>query len=119
MKKTKTTRKIRLAALAALLALALFGLVSSPAWGRTAKAGTAVMADALPQEGMAKAPAEETEAAAEVSANPITYQVQDGETLYSICLKVYGSLSRVGEVCELNGLENPDKIISGQKLILP
>ncbi len=44
----------------ALLALALFGLVSSPAWGRTAKAGTAVMADALPQEGMAKAPAEET-----------------------------------------------------------
>ena len=66
-----------------------------------------------------KAPAEETEAAAEVSANPITYQVQDGETLYSICLKVYGSLSRVGEVCELNGLENPDKIISGQKLILP
>lgn len=65
------------------------------------------------------APPEETQAAAPVSENPITYKVQDGETLYSICLKVYGSLSRVGEVCELNGLENPDKIISGQKLILP
>ncbi len=48
-----------------------------------------------------------------------TYVVQDGQTLYSICLEVYGSLSRVNEICELNNLESEDKIISGQKLILP
>lgn len=48
-----------------------------------------------------------------------TYVVQDGQTLYSICLEVYNSLSRVDEICELNNLESQDKIISGQKLILP
>ncbi len=64
-------------------------------------------------------PSQPQETAAAVSGNQITYKVQDGETLYSICLKIYGSLSRVQEVCDLNGLENPDKIISGQNLILP
>ena len=48
-----------------------------------------------------------------------TYIVQDGETLYGICLKFYHSLKRLDEVCEVNGLENVDKIIAGQKLILP
>lgn len=47
------------------------------------------------------------------------YRVQDGETLYSICLKFYHSLSRVSEICELNGLEDENKIMSGQNLILP
>ena len=56
---------------------------------------------------------------AQPTGEQITYQVQDGETLYSICLKFYHSLSRVEEVCQLNNLENPDKIISGQNLILP
>ncbi len=56
---------------------------------------------------------------AQATGEQITYQVQDGETLYSICLKFYHSLSRVEEVCQLNNLENPDKIISGQNLILP
>lgn len=66
-------------------------------------------------------PTESTQppSAAPVSSNQITYKVQDGETLYSICLKIYGNLNRVQEVCTLNGLENPDKIISGQNLILP
>lgn len=63
--------------------------------------------------------ADQTTAAAEASGNPITYKVQDGETLYSICLKFYNSLSRVDEICRLNNLDNPDKIISGQNLILP
>ena len=48
-----------------------------------------------------------------------TYVVQDGQTLYSICLEVYSSLNRVDEICQLNNLESADKIISGQKLILP
>ena len=45
--------------------------------------------------------------------------VKEGETLYSICLKEYESVSKVEEICRLNQLEDPDKIIVGQKLILP
>ncbi len=47
------------------------------------------------------------------------YKVQDGETLYGICLKIYGSGSKLNEICELNGLEDENKIISGQNLLLP
>lgn len=45
--------------------------------------------------------------------------VEAGETLYSICLKQYHSVSKVEEICELNQIEDPDKITIGQKLILP
>ena len=48
-----------------------------------------------------------------------THVVQDGETLYGICLERYRDLSRVDEVCRLNGLEDVNKIKAGQKLILP
>lgn len=47
------------------------------------------------------------------------YKVQDGETLYGICLKLYGNGSMMDEICEINGLDDENKIISGQKLILP
>ena len=60
----------------------------------------------------------QTEPAASASA-PTTYRVQDGETLYSICLKFYHNLNRIDEICQLNNLESQDKIISGQNLILP
>ena len=48
-----------------------------------------------------------------------TYVVQEGETLYGICLRKYHDLSRVEEICELNGLDDVNKIKAGQKLILP
>lgn len=48
-----------------------------------------------------------------------TYVVQEGETLYGICLKKYQNLSRVAEICELNGLDDVNRIRVGQKLILP
>jgi len=47
------------------------------------------------------------------------YEIGDGETLYGICLDVYGGLSHLDEICRLNRLENVDKILAGQKLILP
>ncbi len=54
------------------------------------------------------------------SADPAnTYTVQDGETLYGICLKLYGTGSRMEEICKINGLDDEDKIISGQNLLLP
>ncbi len=78
---------------------------------------------ALEETGESPAQAEETSPAAQSVAagaeDYSTYVVQDGETLYSICLDRYSSLSRVDEICKLNNLESQDKIISGQKLILP
>ena len=47
------------------------------------------------------------------------YAVQDGETLYSICFKLYQSVNSLEDICAWNGLENQDKIAAGQKLIVP
>ena len=47
------------------------------------------------------------------------YEVGDGETLYGICLDVYGGFQHLEEICQLNQLENADKILAGQQLILP
>ncbi len=47
------------------------------------------------------------------------YVVSEGETLYGICWGVYGDLNRLSEICDLNRLEDEDKILAGQKLILP
>ena len=48
-----------------------------------------------------------------------TYIVGEGETLYGICFKIYHDLSQVDRICELNGLDDVNKIKAGQKLLLP
>lgn len=50
---------------------------------------------------------------------PQYYVVQQGDTLGHICWSLYGDYSRIQEICELNGLENPDNILYGQRLLLP
>ena len=45
--------------------------------------------------------------------------VQDGETLYGICISEYHDVNKLKEICELNGLEDENKIVSGQKLLFP
>ncbi len=47
------------------------------------------------------------------------YEVGGGETLYGICWAAYGSLEPLAEVCRLNNLQDEDRILAGQKLILP
>lgn len=47
------------------------------------------------------------------------YEVERGDTLYTISQKIYGDASRVGKICEMNDISNPDKIREGQKIILP
>lgn len=47
------------------------------------------------------------------------YAVQDGETLYGICFKLYQSVNSLEDICAWNGLDNQDKIVAGQKLIVP
>lgn len=50
---------------------------------------------------------------------PQYYVVRKGDTLRSICYEVYGNYSMVDEICKWNQIENPDNILSGQKLLLP
>lgn len=76
-------------------------------------------------ETMTESPSVPSEAAPQQPAQPVTapvpqyYVVQRGDTLRSICINTYGDYSRMEEICELNGLDNPDSILSGQKLLLP
>ncbi len=63
----------------------------------------------------------------QVSAPPLTepgegqmyYTVQDGETLYGICFKLYQSVNNLEDICAWNGLENEDVIVAGKQLIVP
>ena len=50
---------------------------------------------------------------------PTVYTVVKGDTLISICLRHYGSLDKLLEICELNGISNPDNIEVGQTILLP
>lgn len=47
------------------------------------------------------------------------YQIEKGDTLYTISIKIYGDTSRVNEICELNQIKDPDNIKYGQKILLP
>lgn len=47
------------------------------------------------------------------------YVVEEGETLYGICFKLYQNLSHVEEICEINGLEDVNMLEAGFRLILP
>lgn len=47
------------------------------------------------------------------------YQIEKGDTLYTISIKIYGDTSKVKEICELNQITDPDKIKYGQKILLP
>lgn len=47
------------------------------------------------------------------------YIVQKGDTLRSISFKIYGNYDYVEKICMQNGLNNPNSILCGQKLLLP
>lgn len=85
-------------------------------------------------EAMAEAGSEPEEAGADTEAGteeetqavmsqavqePQEYQVQAGDTLLEICRARYGSENMVRQVCELNELEDWDKIYEGQVILLP
>ena len=47
------------------------------------------------------------------------YTVEKGDTLATISKKIYGDVTHVDAICELNGLEDGNFILIGQKLLLP
>lgn len=58
----------------------------------------------------------ETEAQASV---PDTYQVEPGDTLQKISMRIYGNEDMIYEICEKNDITNPDFLYAGQVLVLP
>lgn len=47
------------------------------------------------------------------------YEIERGDTLYTISEEIYGDISKVQQICELNQISDPDHIRYGQKIILP
>lgn len=47
------------------------------------------------------------------------YQIEKGDTLCKISIKLYGDVSKVNEICEINKIDDPDNIKYGQKILLP
>lgn len=62
-----------------------------------------------------KAPVDEKPTTAEIKY----YTVQAGDSLAGIALKLYKSANYVKTIKELNGIEDENKILIGQKLIVP
>lgn len=64
--------------------------------------------------------AQTTEATAEtVTAEPQYYTIEKGDTLATISMKFYGTKDMVEKICELNNIENDNKIQAGQQIQLP
>lgn len=61
----------------------------------------------------------ETNVVSEEQVLPISYTVVKGDTLISICMRKYGSLERIAEICELNKISDADSIQVGQTILLP
>ena len=62
--------------------------------------------------------ADETAAQASTSQETV-YMIKQGDTLAKICMQYYGNLSKMGEICERNQIEDKDSIYYGQKIVLP
>ena len=71
-----------------------------------------------PEEELTKNVSWEAEGEAAASGRP-GYLVEKGETLSRICSDLYGDLDRLEELCSINGIEDPDMILSGQIIYLP
>lgn len=82
-----------------------------------------------PQDGSASQTeqGEQSGNASEVQSNavetpqpePMAYTVVKGDTLIDICMRRYGSLEKIEEICHLNGIANADNIQVGQTILLP
>lgn len=66
----------------------------------------------------APAPAEAVEPV-QVPADAVLHVVQNGETLYGICMERYHSMANMEEICRWNGLDDENRISIGQELYLP
>ena len=54
-----------------------------------------------------------------VTSTPESYTVRKGDTLLKISRRIYGRDDEIDAICSLNGIEDSDRILEGQKLLLP
>ena len=71
------------------------------------------------QEEPKAAEQEEPQEAAAEDAIPEIYTVQKGDTLLGISRRIYGRDDQIDAICSLNGIDDSDRILAGQKLLLP
>ncbi len=82
--------------------------------------GDVAAAESMLTENIAAAPS--TEAAQEAVAvrhMQSGYVIKEGDTLAAICSRYYGTLDRIADVCEANGIEDANMIMPGQRIELP
>ena len=74
-----------------------------------------------PHGGNAGASADAAPAAAvvQIPSDALKYVVQEGETLYGICMERYHSMAQIPQICAWNGLADENHISVGQELYLP
>ena len=73
-----------------------------------------------PHGGNAGASADAAPAAVvQIPSDAVKYVVQEGETLYGICIERYHSMAQIPQICAWNGLADENHISVGQELYLP
>ena len=75
--------------------------------------------ESVPTETISQETTETVVESTETMAVPVAYIIKEGDTLIAISQRQYGSEGKVGEICSLNGIRNPDDIKVGQKILLP
>ncbi len=76
-------------------------------------------AEPTPEPTAEPTPEPTAEPASASAAELVAYTVQRGDTLIGICLKKYGSDTRVAEICAINNISDPDDIKIGEKIFIP
>ena len=93
---------------------------SSPTGEGTAKASRETVSSSKEETAPPATGARADASAETVSAvNYSVYTVEDGETLYGICFKLYHNLKHIDEICRVNALTDENSIFAGQKLLVP
>ena len=74
-----------------------------------------------PHGGNAGASADAAPAATvvQIPSDAVKYVLQEGETLYGICIERYHSMAQIPQICAWNGLADENHISVGQELYLP
>ena len=45
--------------------------------------------------------------------------IKEGDRLADVSEMYYGSMDMIERICEVNGIEDPNQILPGQKIVLP
>lgn len=75
--------------------------------------------DVTPPDAFPTGTATGTTGTTQTATQPTSYTIMRGDTLNAICRRKYGDLGMVKQVCELNGIKNPNNIEVGQTILLP